>query len=516
LELLEDRLVLSGQGATAPYLALPDQSSAPPPGAFTPAMLRHAYGIDAVSFAGISGTGAGQTIAIIDAGDNPKFVSSTDPSFGSSDLHFFDQQFGLPDPPSFIKLNQEGQQGNYPPANVSGFAGEEALDVEWAHAIAPQANIILIEANTSDLTDLLNGCIGTLDKIPQVSVVSMSFSGAEFSGETSFDSLFTTPAGHQGITFVTGSGDAGAYPSPARPAGYPALSPNVLTAGGTTLSTDSVGNYQGEIGWSGSGGGISTIEPQPSYQNNIVTQSRTMRTSPDIAFDADPETGVAVYDSFDNGSATPWVQIGGTSLACPCWAAIVAIADQARALVGQSSLDGATQTLPRIYQLPESDFHDIVAGNNGFPAGPGYDLVTGRGSPIAQLLIPDLAGVSFANRLRAFHPFRYIVGPNADAQAPSSADTTFSGNLTAVSYFTQPAAGVQYVIVLGPLPAGVTIDPSVPTITTSTGQLAIPLPIVGLPSKVPVRVELILHNPDRLPISSFFEGFPLQLEPLMT
>jgi hypothetical protein len=234
-----------------------------------------------------------------------------------------------------------------------------------------------------------------------------------------------------------------------------------------------------------------------------------------VAFDADPNTGVAVYDSFDNGNATPWSQIGGTSLSCPCWAAIIAITNQARALVGAPTLDGVAQTLPRIYQLPQSDFHDIVLGNNGFAAGPGYDLVTGRGTPIAQLLIPDLAGVSFANRLRAFHPFRYIVGANALAQAPTSDDTTFTGNLTAVSYLTQAAVGVQYAIILGALPDGVTLDPAVQTVTTSSGQTAIPLPIVGLPSVEAVRVIFIVHNPDHVPISTFLEGFQLDLVPLM-
>ena len=149
VEVLEDRLVPTGPSPNNPIIILPGQSSSPPAGALTPAQIRHAYGIDQVSFDGISGNGAGQTIAIIDVGDNPGFLNSTDPNFDTSDLHNFDEQFGLPDPPSFIKLNQKGEQGNYPPPNMSSFGEEEALDIEWSHVIAPAANIILIEADTT-------------------------------------------------------------------------------------------------------------------------------------------------------------------------------------------------------------------------------------------------------------------------------------------------------------------------------------------------------------------------------
>jgi subtilase family serine protease len=520
VEVLEDRLALSNVELYSPAIALPDQSSAPPPGAFTPAELRQAYGINQVSFDGITGDGAGQTIAIIDAGDNPKFVSSTDPGFDASDLHQFDLAFGLPDPPSFIKLNQEGQQGNYPPANIVGFAAEEALDVEWTHAIAPAASIILIETNDNFSNNLIVAGVSLARSLPQVSVVSMSFGFNEVSDETSFDSLFTTPAGHRGITFLASTGDTGSYPnqSTVRPEGYPALSPNVVAVGGTTLTVGPGGDYESETGWSGSGGGLSQFEPQPAYQKGTVTQSSTQRAAPDVSFDADPDTGVALYDSFDNGNATPWNQEGGTSLACPCWAAIVAIADQERALVGESSLDGATQTLPTIYKLPQSDFHDITSGSNGmYSAGPGYDLVTGRGTPIAQLLIPALAGVDLTNFTRAYHPFRYIVGATLPATASDrQGGTVDTGNLTAVNYLTQSVVGVQLIIVLGPLPAGVTLASSVPTVATSTGQLAIPLPVTDLPNNEPVRVQIILDNPKNVSLSTFFEGFSLELEPVLT
>jgi fibronectin type 3 domain-containing protein len=154
---------------------------------------------------------------------------------------------------------------------------------------------------------------------------------------------------------------------------------------------DGSGNYLGESAWSGSGGGLSSLLPQPSYQNGVVTQSSTSRANPDVSYDANPNTGFAVYDTFGQGG---WLQVGGTSASAPQWAALIAIADQGRALAGLGSLDGFTQTLPKLYQLAGSgDFHDITSGSNGaFSAGPGYDLVTGIGSPIANRLVADLVG----------------------------------------------------------------------------------------------------------------------------
>ena len=224
----------------------------------------------------------------------------------------------------------------------------------------------------------------------------MSFGGSESQSETSLDSFFTTPAGHNGVTFLSASGDDG------RPSGYPGFSPNVVAVGGTTLNTDAAGNYLSESGWSGSGGSVSTVEPQPSYQaGGIVTQSSTRRANPDVAFDADPSSGVPVYDSYDFGTTTPWVQVGGTSFSTPAWAAIVAVADQGRQLDGLGSLDGRTQTLPLLYQLPASSFHDITTGNNGFAAAAGYDLVTGLGTPKVQAVVGGLIGSSISGTVFA-------------------------------------------------------------------------------------------------------------------
>ena len=218
------------------------------------------------------------------------------------------------------------------PAPDANWALEISLDVEWAHAIAPKANILLVEATSNSVADLF-AAAGFAANQSGVVVVSMSFGSNEFSGESSFDNTFTTPAGHAGVTFVASSGDNGA------PVSYPSVSPNVLSVGGTTLHLDSSGNLTsaGETGWSGSGGGISTQESQPSYQNGVVTQSTT-RTNPDVAYDADPNTGFQSLTRLE--PAVP----GKRSVApvmLPQWAARGAIADQGRFWLKRHSMAAA-------------------------------------------------------------------------------------------------------------------------------------------------------------------------------
>jgi subtilase family serine protease len=368
-----------------------------------PAQMQAAYSVNAISFNGTPGTGAGQTIAIVDAFNDPSIVS---------DLTTFNNQWGLQQfnvsgGPTLKVLNQTG--GTTLPANATagGWDVEEALDVEWAHAIAPQANIILFEANSNSFADL-QAAVSTAAGSTGVSVVSMSWGGGESSSETSMDSTFLTPNGHQGVTFLASTGDNGS------PAGYPAYSPNVVAVGGTTLDINSSGTYIAEGAWSGTGGGISTVESQPSYQVGQVNgTSSTHRTVPDVAMDADPNSGVYVLDSYGGG----WFQVGGTSLSTPMWGGLIAIANQGRALAGQSTLNGLTQTLPTLYNLPSSDFNDITSGSNGtYSATVGYDLVTGRGTPIANLLVPALAG--------------YGTTQAPTVSAPSSATLIQNGSLT--------------------------------------------------------------------------------------
>lgn len=371
--------------------------TAPSNGVLTPTQMRGAYGLPSTSFGGTTGDGRGITIGIVDAYDDPNALT---------DLQNFDAYYGLANPPSFTKLNQNGAASPLPttdPAGPGSQSGtwelEESLDIEWAHVIAPMANIILFEAN--DPTMLFTAVQGA-DNTPQVSVVSMSFGGDEFSGETGYDSqYFVTPTGHQPITFVASAGDSGAYERGQSPATiapqYPAASPNVVAVGGTSLIVGPNNTYGSESGWGngmlsnvegGGGGGISQYEAKPAYQSG-VTQSSTNRTYPDVAMEADPNTGVSIYDSFDFGNAAPWLpgKVGGTSLAAPMFAGVISIANQGRAAVNSPTLDGFTQTLPLLYSAPSSDFHDITLGNNGYPAGPGYDLVTGLGTPVVNKLV---------------------------------------------------------------------------------------------------------------------------------
>jgi subtilase family serine protease len=416
LEILEDRVVPSADpsGGFAGY-ATPGVEVANPgavsslggpgqpggsgqPGGFSPQQIRHAYGFDGITFnGGTAGNGAGQTIAIVDAYSQPNIAN---------DLAVFDQTYGLP-AANLTVVNQRGGS-SLPPAD-GGWGLEISLDVEWAHAMAPGANILLVETDSNTYTDLMAG-VDYARNQPGVSVVSMSWGGGEWSSESYFDHILTTPAGHNGVTFIAASGDSGSGGAPI----YPSVSPSVLAVGGTQLTTDVNGNYLGEVGWAGSGGGISIAESQPSYQHGMVTQTSAFRAVPDVSYNASGSSPFAVR----NGGG--WIGVYGTSAGAPQWAALLAIANQGRALAGQGSLDGLTQTLPMLYHLPQSDFHDITAGGNGgYAAGPGYDLVTGRGSPIADRIIAGLIPQSSDSP----HPPQ-VVSPATASANPVTGTTT--------------------------------------------------------------------------------------------
>ena len=303
----------------------------------TPAQVTHAYGLDGITFPTSSGTvkgdGSGQAIALIEAYHDPTIAS---------DLQTFDQAFNLP-APTLIVANQAGSVSN------PGWALEESLDVEWTHAIAPGAAILVVEAQSQSRQSLLRA-VNTARNTPGVVAISMSWGFNEFPKEASYNSYFTTPAGHKGITFVAASGDSG----PQGGAEWPSVSPDVLAVGGTTLYVDPSGNYQFESAWVDSSGGYSRYQAEPGYQRSVQATGR--RSTPDVAFDGDPDTGVAVYETSLSTGRGSWVTVGGTSLGTPAWAAIIAIVDQGRALSGEGSLDGPTQTLPTLYALPSSGF----------------------------------------------------------------------------------------------------------------------------------------------------------------
>jgi len=266
--------------------------------------------------------------------------------------------------------------------------------------MAPGAQIIVVEANSQALADLMAGVVTAANQ-PAVSVVSMSWGFQEGQAvleqdEALYDGDFTTPAGHTPVTFVASTGDYGtADPE------YPAFSPNVVAVGGTSLYLNGDGSYGSETGWGydsnsvgafiGSGGGASLYEPEPTYQQGI--QSTGNRTTPDVSLVADPGTGVWIADTYNLSADNPWEVVGGTSLSAPSWAGLIALVDQGRVAAGEATLSSSSGivTQQALYGLPQTDFNSITSGTNGgYTAAAGYNLVTGLGTPVANLLVPDL------------------------------------------------------------------------------------------------------------------------------
>ncbi len=435
-ESLESRALLSASTLTT-LVAQPLVSVAPEvtntvPYGYTPAQIRHAYGFDQVSFATssgtVQGTGAGQTIAIVDAYNDPNIVS---------DLNVFDSQFKLLPPPSFKVVNQSGST-KLPTTTDAGWAMEMALDVEWSHAVAPGASILLVEANSSSLTDLLTA-VNYARQQPGVTTVSMSWDANEFSGETAYDSYFTSPSG-RGVTFLAASGDDGGN------AGWPAVSPNVVAVGGTTLNLTSSNTRSSETAWSDSSGGVSRYESEPSYQASV--QNTGKRTTPDVAYDANPNTGFAVYDSVPYSRQSGWFCVGGTSAGAPQWAGLIAIADQGLSLAGKGSLSSTDSAL---YALPSSDFYDVTSGRNrSYRAAAGYDEVTGLGAPLANLVIANLVygnGAPTTPNIGSTmpSPFSFGNGPygpglgNSDMVAAAAADSSASTPTATPALASSPA-----------------------------------------------------------------------------
>jgi RTX calcium-binding nonapeptide repeat (4 copies) len=372
---------------------------------FAPSTIKSVYGVNQVSFNGVAGTGSGQTIAIIDAFNNPDI---------ETDLAAFDSAMNLPAPPSFNVIDENGNPVN--PATTSGPPSGDAaaalfeidLDVEWTHAVAPDASILLIEAASSTNTDL-NKAVTTATEQAGVSVVSMSFT----TNVAPSESLFTTPSGHTPITFVASSGDAG------EAVNYPAGVPNVLAVGGTSLVVGTSDSYGSETLWANadgsSGFGVSS-SAQPAYQAAIDPAAG--RVFPDVAFVGDPETGVLVYEQADESNGDPWTEGAGTSLGAPAWAGLIAIADQGRIAAGLPTLNGGNDVLPRLYALPAGDFHKVGSGV--------FNTGTGLGSPVANLLIPALITNA-----------PVLVGPGA-AAAPGAPDSESS-----ITFFWNSVTGAS-------------------------------------------------------------------------
>jgi subtilase family serine protease len=314
------------------------------PTGLSPATIKSVYG-----FAASTTAGSGKTIAIVDAYDDPT---------AEADLGVFSSQYGLPACTTangcFAKVNQAG--GTSLPRKDAGWALEISLDIQWAHAIAPGARILLVEASSNSFANLL----AAEDYAKQhAQYVSNSWGGSEFSGESSYDSHFL----QSGVSFFVSSGDAGL------PAEYPSASPNVISVGGTTLHL-SGGTFTGETGWSGGGGGCSSYETATSAQSSFGQYGQVncggKRATPDVSLDADPASGVSVYDTTRYQGQQGWFTVGGTSASSPMWA-------------GRAAAQGAVVNSAYVYGN-NITYRDITSGNNGAPCLVGFDLCSGRGS----------------------------------------------------------------------------------------------------------------------------------------
>jgi subtilase family serine protease len=373
LALLSVPLVASAKGTTglsadplATLYAHPDfirkgnASASPNVAGISPTQFRKAYGISSVTQ-----TGAGITIAIVDACGNPG---------AQKDLNKYDTTFGLP--ATTIKVVKPQGTTCLDP---NGWGVETDLDLQMAHAVAPGAKIVLEAAKSASFANLLAAAKDAYTK-QGATVVSMSFGGGEFSGETgaSADGVFS--AGNtKGVSFTASSGDSGCG------AQYPAASPFVTSVGGTSLTILSNGTYVSETAWSGSGGGTSTFESRPSYQNGFNGSGQ--RGIPDVAMVADPNTGVSMFDKQVGG----FIVVGGTSVAAPLWAGELALTNSGRS----GTMHNADKELYNVASNATkyaNDYHDVTTGSAGgiCTAGTGYDLVTGLGSPVSNTLVPDL------------------------------------------------------------------------------------------------------------------------------
>jgi len=328
----------------------------------------------AVSSSKTVATGGSGIIAIVDAYDY---------ATAASDFGVFSGQFGLPTgntcnggKPCFSVVYASGRK---PRANC-GWAQEAALDIEWSHAMAPNAQIVLVEAASNSFANLYAAvdkasCIVSTGNISSScggsgtnsGEVSMSWGGSESSGELSADSHFTTP----GVVYFASSGDTGGKVI------YPSASPNVVSAGGTSVNRDGSGNFSGESAWSSGGGGPSQYESRPGYQDAVISMVGSKRGTPDFSFDSDPTTGVSVYDTTSCQGLSGWLVFGGTSVASPALSGIVNLAGH--------SYSGTTEQSTIYSNLGTKNFLDITSGSNGYSALTGWDFATGVGSNVGLI-----------------------------------------------------------------------------------------------------------------------------------
>ncbi len=313
------------------------------PVGMTPAEIKSIYNLP--------DSGGSGTIVIVGAYHNAAI---------EKDLAAFDTAFNLPECTLKNKCFTQHSMGTK--TTNTGWNMETALDVEWAHAIAPTAKILLVEAKTPSGANLLKA-VDYAAKQSDASAISMSWGGPEFPEQTTMDSHFASASG---APFFASSGDSGTGAS------WPAASPNVIAVGGTSILLDSSGALKKESAWEGSGGGLSAYEQAPDFQVSYsIPKSNGMRAVPDVAYDADPKSGFPIVHK------NVWYTVGGTSAGAPQWAGIAALGSGITA--GKLYTDKASGSAG-------SYFRDIVSGTNGScgyycKARTRYDYVTGLGTP---------------------------------------------------------------------------------------------------------------------------------------
>ncbi len=307
--------------------------------------------------------GGARTIVIVDAFHAP---------FALADLQTFSAQFGLPVPNQgnfrVYYSDSNGVQTNVPPLYDPGWEVEISLDIQWAHAMAPNANIILVEAVTNQFNDLLAGVnlANNLLSAAGGGEISMSWGGPEIANESSYDAIFfATP----GIVYFAATGDAPGT-------SFPSVSASVVAVGGTSISRNLLGNFIGEAAWYDGGGGVSEFVSKPLYQNSVKKLGNSpLRGVPDIAAVANPRTGVWVYVT----NALGWNIVGGTSVASPVVAGLVNN-------LGRFNTSSSVE-LTQYYRSP-SQFNDVTEGicgpHTGYWASTSWDFCTGLGSPVKR------------------------------------------------------------------------------------------------------------------------------------
>ncbi|AYV80797.1 MAG: peptidase S8 and S53 subtilisin kexin sedolisin [Harvfovirus sp.] len=362
-----------GEIVFRPHVKVRDFAGVAVSGGYNPSQIRDAYGLNKLESKGV-----GSTIAIIDAYSYPN---------AQADLNKFSSSFGLPGV-NIILHGMLGTEGQAAPVD-DGWSMEQALDIQWAHAAAPGANIMLVQAYSSGMKDLFAAIDYAVSH--GANIVSMSWGGSESKSQLALDAHFE----NKNVVFVASAGDVGSVVE------YPSCSPYVMAIGGTSLKLSGGGERISETGWSGSGGGVSLYEKAAEYQiKSVLGTKGSMREVPDVAAVADPATGVSIFFT-PNGQTGSFYTVGGTSLSAPLWAGFLANANEFRAKKGKGKLTTG-EVLTALYALPKSeekpvattDIFDVEAGSSGkFVAKVGYDLVTGIGSPNLAVLIPECLAI---------------------------------------------------------------------------------------------------------------------------